>query len=140
VQAGKERERLLWLAGALERELGFEAPMETAGPAGRLARGRFGDLLEAEDERLVLAISEALSRLAGAVAGRTGAPGEIRGATLAALDGAELVIAAEIVAGREERVAEILPGAVFLVVLPALGEAEAMRLAQETEELLAERE
>jgi hypothetical protein len=139
VQAGTERERLLRVVGALERELGFEAPAETAGPAGRLARGRFGDLLGAEDERLVAAISEALSRLAGAVAGAVGAPGEIRGATLAALDGAELVIATEIVAGHEERVAEILPGAVFLVVLPALGEAEGMRLSRRTEELLADR-
>jgi hypothetical protein len=140
VQAGKERERLLRVACALERQLGFEAPMETSGPAGRLAKERFGDLLEAEDERLVLAISQALSRLAGAVADGAGTPGEIRGATLAALDGAELVIAAEIVAGREERVAEILPGAVFLVVLPALGEAEGMRLSGRTEELLAGRE
>jgi hypothetical protein len=138
VRAGKERERLLRVVGALERELGFDTPMEAAGPAGRLARGRFGDLLEAEDERLVLAVSEALSRLAGALAGGAGAPGEIRGATLAALEGAELVIAAEIVAGREERVAEILPGAVFLVVLPTLGEAEGMRLSQRTEELLAD--
>lgn len=137
MQAGKERERLLWVAGALERQLGFEAPIEAPGPAGRLARGRFGDLLEAEDERLVVAISEALARLAGALAGGEGARGETRGATLATLEGAELVIATEIVAGREERVAEILPGAVFLVVLPALGEAEGMRLAQRTEELLA---
>lgn len=139
MQAGKERERLLRVAGSLELQLGFEASKETVGPAGRLAGGRFGDLLEDEDERLMVAISEALSRLAGAVTGGDGARGDSRGATLTTLEGAELVIATEIVAGREERVAEILPGAVFLVVLPALGETEAMRLAQRTEELLADR-
>jgi hypothetical protein len=135
VQQGTERERLLRVAGALGRELGYEAPADGA-PRRRAAGRRFPDLLTEEDEQLLGAINGALSRLAGAIGE---GPDEIRGATLGALEGAELVIAAELVAGREERVAEILPGVVFLLALPKLGEAEGLRLSRRTEELLAGR-
>lgn len=105
--------------------------------ADSLGRGAFAGMLEEEEEELVASINAALARLVDAVAG--GHPERVvplPSAIIGALGGAELVMRAEIMAGRGERLASLLPGFVFVVTIPFAGEEEALRLSRRTGELL----
>lgn len=54
----------------------------------------------------------------------------------AALSGAEALIVGQILAGNAERLPELLPDIVYIITVPYLGQAEALRQSQEAEKLL----
>jgi hypothetical protein len=54
----------------------------------------------------------------------------------AALDGAESVIRGELLFGNADRLPALMPGFVFLVVLPVVDQDRALELSRRTEELI----
>lgn len=93
-----------------------------------------------EDRELAGRLREALARLAAAAwaaSGRSPDAWEER-AMRAALDGAELVWASEVAAERVERLAQSLPGFVFVALLPALKHDGALRASKRASELSVE--
>ena len=85
-------------------------------------------ILDSEEELLVAALRRSLVRIAGATSSNASAdppPGDVS----AALDGVELVIR-ELVIGNAERLPALLPGFVFLVTLPIVGQDEAIDLSR----------
>jgi hypothetical protein len=94
--------------------------------------------LGAEEEDLIAAIVGALAGLADAAAAAH--PPSVAPApntTLGALGGAEWVMRSTFIDGRSERIGETVPDFVYLVTLPFLGEAEALRLWRRAQELVA---
>ncbi len=90
-------------------------------------------MLAEEDEQLVVELTDGLARLAGLRPGESdGGPVGLRGA----LDGAEFVVRGHIISGQSALLPQVLPSLVFLVLLPALGQAEALRASGQAESLL----
>jgi hypothetical protein len=140
VLAGTGRDQLLRVATKLYTELGYvethdELKIGEATQAS--ARAAFAGMISDEDERLVAAIREALAKVASAVdgAGSERVPSR-PSPTLAALDGAEMVMRGEILAGHIDQLPNLLPSFVFLVTLPVTSNEEAVRLSRRMEELL----
>jgi hypothetical protein len=100
-----------------------------------LPRDAFAGMLEPEEERLVGDVRNALARIMGAVAASSRGPAPPPSVMVGVLGGAELLMRAEIAAGRVERVLELLPSFAFLATLPYLRRDEALRLAERTREL-----
>jgi hypothetical protein len=123
---------------ALEAELGAGASVDAIPMAVESGReGVFGDMLAPEEERLVVALEQALARIAAAVAG-SHPDGPVLPASLiaSALGGAGMLMRAELAARRPERLDELLPAIAYLVTLPYLGQQEALALSRRTRELL----
>jgi hypothetical protein len=142
--AGTERDRLLGALSELRAELDAERG-RSGGRRGKtigsttepMSGGAYGGLLSEEEEGLVSAIGEALIKIASAASGahpeRSAA---LPSAIVGALGGAELVMRGEIMAGRAERLPQLLPGFTYLATLPYLGDEEALRVSRRTEELV----
>jgi hypothetical protein len=124
------------LADRLSFELGYGegGQLAAAGPPLVGVAGLMDGMLRVEDEVLVARLRRGLAELVGALgAGAEGAP---TGAVGAALDGAEMVIRGELLCGNAGQLAELIPGFVFLVVLPVVGHDEALALSRRTEALV----
>ena len=138
VRAGIERDQLLAVAAELETGLGYEAvagKREDGAPQG-IARRSFAEMLSEEDVHLIEAITAALARVASAV-GQGQQLSETPNAIEGAIDGAEMVMWGELVRGSgASKLAAMLPGFVFLVVLPLVGREEALRISERVGELL----
>jgi hypothetical protein len=90
-----------------------------------------------KDESPAAGMRRALERLAAELA-MAGSDGPAPRGVYAALDGAELVTRAELARGNGHQLPLLLPGFVFLVALPIVGEDEALALARRTESLIEE--
>jgi hypothetical protein len=139
MQARDERGRALAAVVALYAD-GEEGESTSGWPEGaeNLPRAAFAGMLSAEEEALVAAVIGALARIVSAVNAHSTPtrPPPPPSAIVGALGGAEMVMRAEIVAGRPERVPELIPGFAYLATLPYLERAEALRLSQRAGELL----
>lgn len=131
--AGNEREALLRLADQLSLELGQGEGEQDPGAGSKLAgvAGPMDGVLGAEDEQVVARLRRGLAALVAGleVRGRS-VP---QGAVGAALDGVEMVIRGELVCGNPAQLPELMPGFVFLVVLPVVGHDEALELSRRAE-------
>jgi hypothetical protein len=143
VLAGTERDRLLRAMAELYTELGHEETVRGSAAeraaADAVGRGAFAGMLSKEEEELVASINAALAKIVGAVACQhpervVPLPSSIVGA----LGGAEIVMRAEIIDGRVDRLAGLLPGFAYVATLPFAGEEEALRLSRRTAELLGD--
>ena len=126
------------MAAELEIEPGYSAVVGELGTvaSGGIAKRHFAEMLSAEDVHLIEMITRALARVASAVsvAHRLN---NMPNAIEAAIDGAEMVMWGELVrGGGVERLAAMLPGFVFLAVLPLIGREEALRVCERTAKLL----
>jgi hypothetical protein len=95
-----------------------------------------GAMPSREDEQLVEALRASLGRLASAARSRRGGPVDSVASQRRRLDGVEFVIRRKILMGERGRLPRLLPGFVFLVVLPLLGHAEALELSERASRLL----
>lgn len=131
-----DRDRLVSVLAQLGAEIASEAPaseprtqdLKPEQSPSALAR------LTTEDEQLVASIRSGLTDLA--YSPLTESCDSYRSLSIA-LDGVEYVVRDTILTGRGERLAEILPSCVFLVLLPTLGRPEALRIADRSASLLA---
>jgi hypothetical protein len=124
------RSGLLEALSELCAEIGRDSVAEEA-PAGESAAEQLRTVrLSSEDEAFVAGLRAGLTRLAGV--GRS----EPRAAVRGALDGAEFVARGELMVGHRARLPQMLPGFVFLVLLPLSGSAEALRLSERAASLL----
>jgi hypothetical protein len=126
--AGVDRERLLQVLSELSGEVGLgaeEAP-PSGGPVSVEPAPKVS--LSEEDERLVAGLRAGLALLAGG--------GNATGVSRA-IDGAEFVARGDLLNGDARRLPEVLPSFVFLVLLPLLGKAEALRVADRAAARLA---
>jgi hypothetical protein len=134
VRAGGESAVLTELADRLCAELGspddaLEGLQLPSEDGARL----FGELLDPEDERLIATARRSLTRIAAAVgAGHSDSAPDKTVSLL--LDGAEIVMRAELVRGNP--LAKAMPDFVFLVVLPFVEQDEALELSRRTAALL----
>jgi hypothetical protein len=121
--------------GQLLDELPSVRPLEVVGANSSLGENEaISGLLSAEDEALVTTVRATLATIAAAVnEGRAS-----DGARQAALDGTEMVMRGELVIGRRDNLARLMPSLVFLVALPNAGQDRALALSRRTSELLAE--
>jgi hypothetical protein len=86
-------------------------------------------ILDSDEELLVAALRGSLVRIAAGVSSRDSAEPP-SGEVSAAIDGVELVIRGELVLGNSRRLPALLPGFVFLVTLPIIGQDEALDLSR----------
>jgi hypothetical protein len=130
-----EGERMLRALQALCDEWGCEAATEE--PPDIAQREEWPPLskLSKEGERLAAGLREGLVRLADA---RRKEAGEGPAAVPWFLDWAQLAVRAELLMARDGRLSELLPTFVYLVVLPASGQAEALRVAERAAQLLGD--
>jgi hypothetical protein len=138
VPAGQEKDRLVGAIAALRAELDPGGLGRAPGGPGERPRARLENSLGAEEEDLIATIVGALAGLAAAAAAvhpRSVPPPP--SATIGALGGAEWVMRATFVDGRAMRIGEVVPDFVYLVTLPFVGEAEALRLWRRAQELVA---
>jgi hypothetical protein len=132
---GHETDRLVAVLGNLCEELGFSEDDQGPGPAW--LEGHQTGLWEGclDDDRSIPQLREALAKLAWAATGGAPGSGQEERAVLRALDGVELVMRAELAAERAEMLTEHLPGFVYVVVLPRLGQERAIDLSRRIEQL-----
>lgn len=88
-----------------------------------------------EDHDLLVALRLTLARIARAHSPQ-GQSAEVERSVRAALDGAHLTVRSEILAGEPDGVRELIPGLVYLTVMPAGGRAQAVQLAAQVARLL----
>lgn len=81
-----------------------------------------------EDHDLLVALRVAFARIAHAHSPQ-GQSAEVDRSVRAALDGAQLTVRSEILAGQGDRVRELIPGLLYLTVMPAGGRALARHVA-----------
>jgi hypothetical protein len=142
VPAGQEKDRLVGAIAALRAEVdpgGLGRAAGGPGGPGERPRPRIERSLGAEEEELIATIVEALAELAAVAAAvhpRSVPPPP--SATIGALGGAEWVMRSTFVDGRATRIGEVVPDFVYLVTLPFVGEAEALRLWRRAQELLGD--
>jgi hypothetical protein len=122
---GIERRRLIQVLSDLSNEGCTEAPAQQAETLASNSR------LD-QDEQLVTELRAGLARLAGLRPGEPVEPLALQGA----LEGAEFVVRSDILSGQSARLPQRLPSFVFLVLLPLLGKAEALRAADRAARLL----
>lgn len=131
-----ERRALLSVANQMSTELGLVGAPEL--PDRHSARGdrqaALEDIIDPEDERLVCEMRRALAKVAAALG--EGADFDADAVVGAALDGAEVVMRGEIVVGNTGRLPALLPGFVFLVVLPLAGQDRALEISNRCAELV----
>jgi hypothetical protein len=136
VSAGREDEYLLGVVRELYEELGYSEE-SMAGPSGGWRRasqaGLWGDC---DGEDLVPRLREALAKLAWIANGEGEGDEREKQAVRAALDGAELVMRAEIASNRPERIGSHLPGFAFTVTFMGLGRDRAIELSRRAAELV----
>lgn len=133
---GNYGEVLLQVTDQLCAELGFAESGPTPGARSVLGvKGVMGGILSPEDEALSRRVREALARIATAC-GFTGDAPRSR-VVLAALDGAEMALRGELVAGNPEQLLQLIPSLVFLVVLPLVDQDQALALSRRTAELIS---
>jgi hypothetical protein len=95
-----------------------------------------GAMPSREDERLVEALRAGLGRLASAAKSRRGGPVNSVASQRRRLDGVEFEIRRKILLGERGRLPQLMPGFVFLVLLPLLGHAEALDVSERASQLL----
>lgn len=133
MEAGKERDVLVEIADRLCESLGY------AGDGGLAVEARvqgLGGVLDGEDQELVAAFRQSLTRIAAALG--AGAEGPAATAVEALLGGVELVLRRELAMGNPPRLKEFFPSAVYLVSLPLVEYEQAQELADRTSTLLDE--
>jgi hypothetical protein len=136
VPAGNYGEAVLQVAYALCAELGYAGTGDVPGGQSMLgAAGPMAEVLSAEDESLVMKLREALAKIAAAVGAKTEDPDVWP--VWSALDGAEMTIRGELVHDQAERLPQLMPSLVFLVVLPIVDQDKALELSRRTTELIA---
>jgi hypothetical protein len=136
VSAGREDEYLLGVVRELYEELGYSDQAMT-GPSGSWRRAsQTGFWSSCDGEELVPRLREALAKLAWIASGESEGEERERQAVRAALDGAELVMRAEIASNRPERIADHLPGFAFTVTFMGLGRERAIELSRRATELI----
>lgn len=130
-----ERRRLLRALVELCDEVCAAEPREPARDGDVIPEAwRPAAVLGSDDEELVAGLRFGLGRLATGVG--SGGAGQVATAVRRRLDGAEFVMRREIMMGQGERLPRLLPSFVFLVVLPLLGHAEALRVSERAARLL----
>jgi hypothetical protein len=132
MEAGQVTDKAVAVLEQLRDEFGSEG----AGEVELTSKGA-RPALGAEERELAERVRESLARLASAAWETSTRDPDVweRRALQAALDGAELVWGSEIAAGREERLAQYLPGLVFVTLLLALDHDGALRASQRASEL-----
>lgn len=134
VLAEDEREALLSAADQLAVELGYAEGEEISDGRSRLgAPQAMAGMLEPEDELLVSRMRQALAKLAAAAG-----EGHSENAVGATLDGIEMVLRGELLAGHAGELAALLPGFVFMVGLAVVEQDAALELSKRTGELIEE--
>jgi hypothetical protein len=129
-----EPAQVLRILGDLCDEFATEARAGEPAPDRELpvAAQRLSTRLSTEEEELVSGLKAGLARLAGP---SQGGPVETV-AVRAALDGAEFVARGDILTG-QRRLPQLLPSFAFLAVLPQMGKAQALRVAERAAQLIA---
>jgi hypothetical protein len=137
VLAGNEREALLRVVDQLGVELGYAEGEEIPGVDSGLGgeEGAMVGILNPEDELLVVRIRRGLAKIAAALNG-DGAEDYPERAVGAALDGTELVMRGELVMGNAGQLPALMPGFVFLVVLPVVDQDRALEISRRAAELV----
>jgi hypothetical protein len=136
VATGSERETLRAVVDHLSIGLGYpDVAEELFGTSSLLGTGTFGTLSN-EDERLVVAIRNGLTRLASAIGAAKAPGGPKRRAVEVALDGAELVVRGELVQGNQSQLGALIPSLVFMVTVPIIEQDEAIELSRRTSALI----
>lgn len=132
--AGDEHQRaaLLAVADRLAAELGNPAAEDLPDLGDWLVSGGGATvgILSSEDEELVSGMRRSLAQVAAALAADSGDGLGI--AVGAALDGAEAVIRGELLLGNADRLPAMIPGFVFVVVLPVVDQDRALELSRRT--------
>jgi hypothetical protein len=137
--ARDERDRLLGAMVELYENGGGDARARVGRPShDEPSADVFEGLLSAEERELVESLSEALAQIAARAAANDNAADPPAFAISGALGGADWVMRSEIVAGRAERLPQLMPEFAYLVTLPLLGHREAMHRRRQAEELVAE--
>jgi hypothetical protein len=109
-------------------------PRSSGGPSPASAVEPLTAGLAAEDEALIEALRGALARIATATAKDAD---DLSSQTIEfVLDGAEFVVRGELAADKRERVLELLPSLVYLVVLPGSDRDRALEISRRAAELL----
>jgi hypothetical protein len=136
--APRERERLLDMMVNVYAEQGYEAgPGAPSGGGPAIFEGAFAGVFSAEEEALVSAVNGALARIVAMVSDERADAQPSPAVVAGILGGAEMVTRGEIIAGRTEELPQLLADFGYLVTLPYLGAAEALRVSQRARELLA---
>jgi hypothetical protein len=137
VLAGNEREALLRVMDQLSIELGYAEGEEIPGVDSGLGgeEGAMVGTLNPGDELLVARIRRGLAKIAAALSGE-GAERHSDSAVGAALDGTELVTRGELVMGNAGQLPALMPGFVFLVVLPLVDQDRALEISRRAAELV----
>lgn len=133
MEAGDEGAILLEIADRLCAEFGHRADDEALEALETTRTGLFGNLLSPEEERLIAAARRSLARIAAALG--AGSSGEVSDrAVTTLLDGAEVVMRSELIAGN--RIAAVMPSFVFLITMPVVEQDRALELSERTTALL----
>ncbi len=137
MQAGTYGEGLRRIADLLCAEFVTEERSDIPGARPTLAEeGTMAGALDAEDEALVAHLRLALARIAAST--RTASDPQSWRVVEIALDGAEFVIRDELATGHADRVLDLMPSFVFLVVNPVTDQARALELSRRTAEIAAQ--
>jgi hypothetical protein len=139
VRAGNYGEMLLEVARRLCEELsGPPAPTAPNGEGPLPPPSSFGIShgLDAEDRKVVESLRSALSEIALALCPTSGEASPE--SAVAALDGIESVVAAELLRGNPEQLPKLMPSFVFLVALQVGGQDRALELCIRAAELIDE--
>lgn len=104
--------------------------------------GPEADAAPSSDEQLIPALRRTLARIAAALEAQEGAGGQDAAggedAVAAALDGIERVMKGELALGNGDRLPALLPGFVFLIALPLVGQGDGIDLSNRCGQLLEE--
>lgn len=137
--AGNHRRELLEAVDRLGAELGCSEGPEVVDdlrtPLGG-ASAAMGGILNSEDEEFVATLRRGLARIATALGAGGGAGHEQGNAVGAALDGAEMVTRGELIMGNGGQLPSLLPGFVYLVVLPVVGQDRALAVSERAQQLI----
>lgn len=133
--AGNERQALLRAADRLGAELGYAEGEELPGVDSGLGstHGAMGGLLGPEDELLVAKLRRGLARIAAALGGDP-----FESTVGGALDGIEMAMRGELAMGNASQLPALMPGFVFLVVLPVVDQEEALGISRRAAALVEE--
>jgi hypothetical protein len=125
-----ESERLLRALGQLCDEIRHGTREEEPRVDPRVGPWRPAAMSGTEGEQLVVGLTAALGRLVSAARSRRGEAVEEIAMVRRRLDGAEFVMRRQILIAGGERLPQLVPSLVFLILLPLLGHAEALRACE----------
>ena len=135
--ARDEREDLLAATVDLYSRGGVEPDdCPCAERSGSFSERVFGGGLSAEDEAQVREVTTALESIVRAIRPRSPLPPPPATAVVAAIGGAEMLMHAEILAGRSDWLPRLLPSFTFVTSVPFLDRDESLRLSDRTRELV----